>query len=48
MADAYTTTICGSAAEAQTVIGATASGKLETVVAFMEAGKQKFMVVRAA
>jgi hypothetical protein len=48
MADAYTATIYATADTTRVAINAVATGKLTAVVPFMEAGKQKFMVVVAA
>jgi hypothetical protein len=48
MAGAYTATIYASAETARVACEAPAAGKLAFVVPFMEAGKQKFIVVVAA
>jgi hypothetical protein len=45
MADAYVATIYATAATAQTAINGATADKLVTVAPFVEAGKQKFMVV---
>jgi hypothetical protein len=44
----YTATVYKTSADAVTAINAAAAGKVSQVVAFMEDGKQKFMVVIAA
>lgn len=48
MADAYVTTIYATAATAQAAVNAATAEKLVQVVPFMEAGKQKFMVIVSA